>query len=68
VEILTVDAVTTAVCHARVTHADLGKAIGECLDEVWTFIRAAGDLEPNNSIVLYLGDPGAGPAPVEMLG
>jgi effector-binding domain-containing protein len=66
IEIATVESVPTAVRDTRVTIAELGAAIGKHLDEVWTYIRAEGDLSPRHSIVLYKGNPSAGPADVEI--
>ena len=48
------------------THAELSAAIGQLLGEVWTYLREMGDLAPGHSVVVYRGDPGAGPADVEI--
>jgi effector-binding domain-containing protein len=36
------------------------------LDDVWAYIRDEGDLSPRHNVVVYRGDPGAGPALVEV--
>ena len=66
VEVVTVEQAPTAVRAGTVTRAELGKTIGEYLGTVWKYVRERGDLQPGHSIVLYRGDPGAGPAPIEV--
>jgi effector-binding domain-containing protein len=66
VEVLTVDADPTAVRVGRVTRAELSATIGQYLGDVWAYIRNDSDLKPRHSIVLYRGDPGAGPAEIEI--
>jgi effector-binding domain-containing protein len=66
VEVMTVASIPTAVRDARITRAELSATIGELLGDVWGYIRAHGDLEPRHSVVVYRGDPGAGPADIEV--
>src|SRR5206468_3811315 len=40
--------------------------IRECLDDVWAFVRSSSAITPHHNIVLYKGDPGAGPADIEV--
>ena len=66
VEMVTVEAEPIAVRDARTTIAELSANISESLGEVWTFVREAVDLGPRHSVVLYKGNPNAGPADVEI--
>jgi len=66
VEMATVEAIPLAVRDGRAARADLGATIGELLGDVWTYIRERGDLDPRHSVVVYRGDPGQGPAPIEV--
>jgi effector-binding domain-containing protein len=60
VEVVNVEAVTTAVIPGPTTREQLSAAIGERLGPVWDFVRATGDLQPNNSVVVYFGNPDDG--------
>jgi effector-binding domain-containing protein len=63
-----VDVVPTvlAVRDGAATIAELSTTILRLLDDVWAFIREAGDLDPGHNVVVYRGDPSAGPAPIEV--
>src|SRR4051794_4442823 len=65
VDMVTVEADPIAVRDGRTTLADLPATIRSLLDDVWTFVRAE-DLNPRHSVVVYKGDPSAGPADVEI--
>jgi len=65
VEIVTVAQAPIAVRAGTTTRDELSKTIREYLDTVWKFIRERGDLEPGHNVVVYRGDPSAGPAPIE---
>jgi effector-binding domain-containing protein len=66
VETATVKADPIAARDARTTRADLAATIRSSLDDVWKFVRESGDLDPRHNVVVYKGDPGAGPADVEV--
>ena len=66
VDVLTVGPQLAAVRDATVAHAELAATIYRCLDDVWAFIRAEGDLAQGHNVVVYRGDPNRGPAPVEI--
>jgi effector-binding domain-containing protein len=66
VEEADVDAIPTAVIDVRITHTELADAIGRCLGQVWDYVRERSDLQPRHSIVLYKGNPSAGPADIEI--
>ena len=66
VDLRTVAPQLAAVRDVTVVHAELAAAIYRCLDDVWAFIRAEGDLAQGHNVVVYRGDPNAGPAPVEI--
>ena len=66
VELVTVEADPIAVRDVQTTIAELPAMIRESLDAVWKFVREAGDLDPRHSVVVYKGDPSAGPADIEI--
>ena len=66
VEVVDVEPALAAVRDGAATRAELAATIRLLLDDVWAHIRQAGDLVPGHNVVVYRGDPGLGPAPVEV--
>jgi effector-binding domain-containing protein len=66
VEVLSVEAVPTAVRDGQATRTDLSTVIRRLLDDVWAHVRQAGDLEPGHNVVVYRGNLDAGPTPIEV--
>jgi effector-binding domain-containing protein len=66
VELTTVEPLPAAVRDGTASRGDLAGTIRRLLDDVWAFLREAGDLEPGHNIVVYRGALDPGPAPIEV--